>query len=407
MPPLRSLDLFTGCGGLTHGLRAGLARPVMYCERDPEAVATLTALMAANALPRAPIHPDVVTLKGAALRGTVDLLCAGFPCVGFSTAGARDGFANDAGSGLYKHVVRLVDEVRPPVVFLENVAAICTGSGLDGVLGTLGARGYHVWWLVLPAAGVGAPHLRKRWWCLAVHKAAAANKKRWALSTPAPPPRFAWRGAGASEPARMLLAPAVDARQKARLAMLGNSVVPDAVRAAFLMLWTGVHSLDVLTRTTHVLAVPAAGAAPPLRAGACREAGVLLAGAPAIAALAPPLALPRARDLGLVLDPAAVPRPVPMNPAVRTELLTAPLAIKAWGTPRYGNTNACSVLTRRSKNDLATQVRFERRTPARLRPGVLNPAWVEWLMGYPPGWTAAGETGAVSTVRQWRRLPRQ
>ena len=74
------MDLFSGCGGITHGLRDGLAHPMLYCERDPAAISTLTALMAKGKLPRAPIHDDVTTLDGKQYRNKVDIIVGGFPC---------------------------------------------------------------------------------------------------------------------------------------------------------------------------------------------------------------------------------------------------------------------------------------------------------------------------------------
>ena len=65
---LRTLDLFSGVGGITHALR-GFASPEMYCDIDPHAQAVLRNLMRQGKLPSAPIHADVTTLDGAALRG--------------------------------------------------------------------------------------------------------------------------------------------------------------------------------------------------------------------------------------------------------------------------------------------------------------------------------------------------
>ena len=90
----------------------------------------------------------------------VDVICGGFPCQDISYAGRGAGLAGER-SGLFFEAVRLVRQLRPRAVVLENVAALYT-RGLDVVLGTLAGIGYGCEWHCIPAASVGAPHLRKR-----------------------------------------------------------------------------------------------------------------------------------------------------------------------------------------------------------------------------------------------------
>jgi site-specific DNA-cytosine methylase len=97
-----SLDLFSGIGALTLALQ-GLAAPVAYCEIDPHARAVLQVRMQDNSLPRAPVFDDVRTLSAARMRaqgvdGRVDLILAGFPCIGFSTCSSTwCGYAGRSG----------------------------------------------------------------------------------------------------------------------------------------------------------------------------------------------------------------------------------------------------------------------------------------------------------------------
>ena len=85
----------------------------------------------------------------------VDLLCGGFPCQGLSVAGKGEGL-KDQRSGLWFEMLRVIREIRPPIVVLENVPAIRT-RGLDTVLAGLASLGYDAQWGVCGAADVGAP----------------------------------------------------------------------------------------------------------------------------------------------------------------------------------------------------------------------------------------------------------
>jgi DNA (cytosine-5)-methyltransferase 1 len=90
----------------------------------------------------------------------VDVICGGFPCQDISYAGAGAGLDGER-SGLFFEAVRVVRQLQPRVLVLENVAALLT-RGLDRVLGTLAEVGYDAEWHCIPAAAVGAPHIRDR-----------------------------------------------------------------------------------------------------------------------------------------------------------------------------------------------------------------------------------------------------
>lgn len=162
---MRELHLFAGAGG---GILGGMLlghTPVGAVEIDPFARAVLHARKADGSLPDFPIYEDVRDFDGTAWRDRVDIIAGGFPCQDLSCAGKGAGI-DGARSGLWWEMLRVIREARPRYVFLENVPAI-TGRGLDRVLGSLADLGFDAEWCVLSAADVGAPHLRKRWWCLA------------------------------------------------------------------------------------------------------------------------------------------------------------------------------------------------------------------------------------------------
>lgn len=170
---LNGLDLFSGIGGLTLSL-APWVWPIAYCENEPYAQAVLLSRMRSGSLPTAPIWDDVCTLQKEVIKTRVEIIYGGFPCQDISVAGNGTGLEGKR-SGLVSEIFRLVDELSPTFVFLENVPAIRT-RGAERVVKELASRGYDCRWDVVSAAEVGAPHLRKRWFLLAAH---AERLKLW------------------------------------------------------------------------------------------------------------------------------------------------------------------------------------------------------------------------------------
>lgn len=168
---LYGLDLFSGIGGNTLGLRDWI-KTVAYCEQDKYAQSVLLSRMADGSIEPAPIWDDVVTLKGTDLEHPIDIIIAGFPCQDISCANRKGaGILGGKRSGLFFEIMRLAQEVKPTFIFLENVPAIRT-RGLDTVLKELDDSGYDCRWCMLSAAEVGAPHKRERWFALACRREA-------------------------------------------------------------------------------------------------------------------------------------------------------------------------------------------------------------------------------------------
>ena len=159
---MNELALFAGAGG---GLLGGHLlgwRTVCAVEWEPYAASVLVARQNDGFLPPFPVWDDVQTFDGRAWRGCVDVVSGGFPCQDISVAGGGAGI-DGARSGMWTHMARIVGEVRPRYVFVENSPALLT-RGLGRVLGDLAALGYDCRWTVLGAADVGAPHQRDRFW---------------------------------------------------------------------------------------------------------------------------------------------------------------------------------------------------------------------------------------------------
>lgn len=183
---LHSIELCAGVGMLGEGARAAFEflghehRTVCYVEREAAAAAQLVCLMEAGALDPAPVWSDLLTFDGAAWRGCVDLLIAGFPCQDISIAGRRAGLDGKR-SGLFFNILDIADACGAWGLVLENVSAIATATAtavdeaegaLDEraaarVVGELADRGWDAEWITIPASDVGASHGRARWFCFA------------------------------------------------------------------------------------------------------------------------------------------------------------------------------------------------------------------------------------------------
>jgi DNA (cytosine-5)-methyltransferase 1 len=171
VPTNRYISLFSGAGGLD--LSVGLAMPgarcVCYCEREIGAARILAARMEDGSLEPAPIWSDVRTFPCKIFRGRVAGIVGGFPCTDLSAAGKRAGITGEH-SGLWFEYLRIIREVRPRWVFVENVPAVIAFPAGGIVLGGLAEAGFDAEWTSLRASDVGAPHRRERVFILAQRK---------------------------------------------------------------------------------------------------------------------------------------------------------------------------------------------------------------------------------------------
>ena len=166
---LQLLDLFAGIGGFSLGLERAGMETAAFCEILPECQVVLR-----KHWPEVPIYADVTQLKGADL-GQIDIISGGFPCQDISNAGRQKGLTEGSRSGtLWEEYRRLIGEIRPRWVLIENVKALISGGGGEWfarLLGDLAALRYDAEWHCIPAAYAGAPHIRDRVWILAYPQA--------------------------------------------------------------------------------------------------------------------------------------------------------------------------------------------------------------------------------------------
>ncbi len=400
---LKSFDLFTGIGGITHALR-GICKPLLYCEIDAPCREVLKARMQSGDLPLAPIIKDVRKISKERMKaigikqGDVDIVVGGFPCQGFSNMGKRTGLQHSQ-SGLYEEIIRIVDDMNPKGVFLENVPAVL-GVMFDKLQTDFHSRGYILAWTVVPASLLGALHERARWFCLAFRPDEFSLKVTSLVYK-----RYPWE----SEPQRMItLANKAEKHENnQRLGMLGNSVVPDAVRFAFFVLVSGYKNSNIESSSLKFSAwdnitsrrgidqrsLLSFSKSPP------RSGMSVFIGSPGLGyylVLKSPSAKSiysglksRERKLNLVLNPKYNSETENTGTIVSDRLISKMTHLTRWSTPRHGNIIPSRHLTIRTVRDLPTQVRFEAHTEDTHRYGDVDSQFVEYLMGYPLNWTRA------------------
>ncbi len=224
-------------GGILGGLLLGW-RTVCAVEIESYCREVLLRRQRDGVLPLFPIWDDILTFDGRPWRGKVDIITAGFPCQDISCAGRGAGI-NGPKSGLWREAARIIGEVRPEFVLVEN-SPVITRRGLGVVLGDLAEAGYDAEWGVFSAAEIGAPHLRKRIWILAhSNNPATARQRELGGEIPAfaKSERFDMGGAAVadSQGRRTGRLPARSWTEREREADLGreSSLVSDALDKGF------------------------------------------------------------------------------------------------------------------------------------------------------------------------------
>ena len=155
------IDLFTGFGGwplAAHTVWREKYLPLAFCELDESARRELR-----RCWPSVCIHQDVLRLNGKKYRG-VDILTGSPPCQPFSRAGRRLGRADDR--ALWSEMFRVIKEARPDWICYENVDRVVPVE-INNVIDDLESEGFEAQPFIVPAAAVGANHIRYRCWIVA------------------------------------------------------------------------------------------------------------------------------------------------------------------------------------------------------------------------------------------------
>lgn len=162
---MKFLDLFAGIGGFRLGLEQAGHECVGFCEIDKFARQSYKAIH--NTEGEREYH-DITTVSNEewrTLRGTVELICGGFPCQAFSIAGKRKGFLDETRGTLFFEIARAAEQIKPRTLFLENVRGILShdsGRTFGIILNTLDELGYDCEWQLLNSKNHGVPQNRER-----------------------------------------------------------------------------------------------------------------------------------------------------------------------------------------------------------------------------------------------------
>jgi DNA (cytosine-5)-methyltransferase 1 len=188
---MRELSLFTGAGGGILGTHLLGFTPIGYVEWDDYRQRVLAARIADGFIPAAPIFGDVreFVQSGAAERycGFVDVVTAGFPCQPFSGAGLMLG-ADDP-RNMWPATRDAIRVVQPQHVMLENVSNLIVSGYFGTVIADLAAMGFVGRWGCIPAAGVGACHVRWRVFVVAHADEGMGQARSWNQPQPRERPR--------------------------------------------------------------------------------------------------------------------------------------------------------------------------------------------------------------------------
>ncbi|CAL8461547.1 g1078 [Coccomyxa elongata] len=373
------LDLFSGIGGFSFALRE-VARTVAYCDIDPLCQRVLANNMTRGRLDTAPIFGDVTTLKASMLPEQPVIVTAGSPCLDVSTSFPKGQGIEGGRSSLVHQVFRLADEC-PAIkcIVLENSNALrARGLGeieandtaasypKGTILQELFRRGFTVSWSVFSAADVGAPHLRRRLYLMAIRDGwvpPVLSKRRL---------RFDW----GHEPVPRVIPRTYTPRGLARYEvanrqarMFGNAVVPQCVAFAYRTLRKALLGQLVPAKSISRVAI--------------RQVWVHA---------------DRQHFAVFMREPSGHPT---VLADIRLKQADVHFHRTAWGTPYSSDLwYMYQVLTHRSSQVLANSIFYDWRTRAYLKQigetdfeqlhkrWQINPEFVGWLMGFPRHYSA-------------------
>ncbi len=169
---MKHIGLFEGIGGFSEAIEQIGGETIAWCEWNE-----FGKIILSDKYPNAKKHHDITKTDFTIYRGQCDIVTGGFPCQPFSVAGEQRG--TDDHRYLWPEMFRAIREIQPRWVVAENVRGLVSWSdGLvfEQVCTDLESEGYEVFPVILPAAGVNAPHKRERIWFVAYSE--SENRER-------------------------------------------------------------------------------------------------------------------------------------------------------------------------------------------------------------------------------------
>lgn len=177
---MKFLDLFAGVGGFRFGMETAGHECVGFVEIDKYARKSYEVIHNTEGEWTAHDITSVTDddIRGLRDRGSIDIICGGFPCQAFSVAGKRKGFDDTRGT-LFFEIARFANIIRPRYLFLENVKGLLNhdgGTTFEVILRTLDELGYDAEWQVLNSKDFGVPQNRERVFIIGHLRGASARK---------------------------------------------------------------------------------------------------------------------------------------------------------------------------------------------------------------------------------------
>jgi DNA (cytosine-5)-methyltransferase 1 len=231
---LRELALFAGAGGGILGGKLLGWRTICAIEFNAYARSILLARQDDGILSPFPIWDNVTTFDGKPWRGIVDVVSGGFPCQDISAAGAGAGIEGKK-SGLWKEMLRIINEVRPKFAYMEN-SPLLVSRGLAVVITDLAKIGYDVKWGCLSAGSAGANHVRNRIWIVATNSNLPQRERGCVSSGVHEKNSNAGHACWWKDSSRVYRKDDVVANRVDRLKAIGNGQVPLVAARAFSLL---------------------------------------------------------------------------------------------------------------------------------------------------------------------------
>lgn len=326
---LRCLDLFSGIGGFSLALRP-IAKTVAYCEINEACRRVLRKNMQSGNLDTASIFNDVTKLHANDLKHLrPNMISAGFPCQDLSIANPHGLGLDGEKSGLFKEVLRLIDELPSiEVLFLENSSNI-VHCCMNTIKNKLKRRGFSLKYVLIRASDVGAYHKRLRWYCIAYKPSAIPLLKPINNKII----KHKWDNCMGTQRTLKISSSLFKERMVTRCMMLGNSIVPQCAIVAWNEIIKHVKEKDVEVKIIQT----------------------------------------KKRTLNLVFVDGQT---------IKTRTL--------WATPTYSIWHTYKSLTQRGTGILSNQVFYHKDSGLIAKDYnnyVCNPVFVECLMGYPMNWT--------------------
>ncbi len=326
---LRTLDLFSGIGGFSHALNS-IATTVAYCDIDSYCRKVIQKNIKLNYLDDAEIFEDVTKLTKDQLNHLKpNMITAGFPCTDISAANPNGKGLKGERSGLFKSILKIIDDLDQSIniVFLENSPRI-VDKGFTYLKKEMVKRGFVVYYCLLEAKDVGAFHRRKRWYCL-------CSRIPLNILPQIHLEKHKWQNV--YNVPKMLRKDKTNKKEcEIRCGMLGNSVVPQVVQYAW----------NILTKSTKT---------------GLQDVN--------------PLYSPPSQNIVLYDGKTTVHRDY-------------------WATPTHSVWYQYRSLTQRGIGILSNQLYYcesnkiaEKDKMKYSHLYIVNPVFVEMLMGYPKGWT--------------------